>query len=583
MIRLDSCPKRYSLDQDKAVDPTLTLTTVRERLAGLPLSILAETRRIDPGRLGIPVYLSVCGPDARAVMPTRKQMGKGATPAQAEASALMELMERYGFFTFWRRLPGAVRATWSEARRRFGESLMPLEEVVAACHDALSPAEAERVMDLRPWIFLPATRIADGCLRHVPLDLFRQLGEFNGSSAGNTDVESLLQGACELVERHTCCLAARDQPVLPTIDCSADNAGDPVLGELLRAFQANGVTLLLKDFSMGMPVPTVAALAYDPANFPERSEIVFTAGAAANPVKAAVRAVAEVAQLAGDFISSACYEASGLPKYAAPEDADWLRRGPLVPLSSLPSVEAEDMLDELRALAGGLKARRFTLYAVSTTNPDTNVPSHYSFVPGFHFRERDRNASLGLFVGRMLCEEADSPQDVDVALQVLADVYPEAHFLPFFRGMLAMRAGDHAAARRFFARAEDVQPENDARALAAFYHAYTGTLEGDWAGALPGLDRAVALSPDMKEFLNLRGVCLFKMGRYGEAAADFSEIITRLDKGSAVDLQNLGLCHKYMGDIAQARHYLSAALALDPGLEKAGEHLAALPPRDATA
>ena len=56
--------------------------------------------RIDSGRLDIPVYLSILGVDARRVVPTHKQMGKGATPVQAEASALMELVERFSFFTY---------------------------------------------------------------------------------------------------------------------------------------------------------------------------------------------------------------------------------------------------------------------------------------------------------------------------------------------------------------------------------------------------------------------------------------------------------------------------------------------------
>lgn len=575
MIRLLPCPKQYVLDQDKAVTPEQTLARVRQRLSSLPLSILAETRRIDSGRLGIPVYLSVCGHDAKAIMPTRKQMGKGATPAQAEASALMELMERYGFFSFWERLPKAVRATWSEAEQRFGDSLMPLDEIIKACHDDISREQARRIMDLRVWTFVPATRIADGVTVHAPLDLFKQLGEFNGSSAGNTDVESLLQGACELVERHTSCLADEAHPELPTIDCSPEHLADPVLRELLQKFHDNGVTVLLKDFSLGLPAPTVAALAFDPATFPDRSEIVFTAGTAASPAKAAVRALTEVAQLAGDFISSSCYEASGLPKYARLDQTDWLRAGPLAPLSSLPSVEARDILNELLTLARGLADQGFTLYAVSTTNPETQVPTHYSFVPGFRFRERDKNASLGLFAGRLICEEADA-QEATAALRILADIYPDAHFLPFFAGMLALRAGDHETARRHFAKAEPLQPENDAKGLSAFYHAYTHTLDNNWELALPGLERAIRLCPDMKEYLNLCGVCLFKLQRYTEAAECFRDIITRLDKGSAVDLQNLGLCHKFMGHSDQARHYLHAALTLDPGLDKAREHLAEL-------
>lgn len=585
MIRLDSCPKAYSQDQDKAVAPEATLATVRARLRALPLSILSETRRIDNGRLGIPVFLSVCGADAKAVMPTRKQMGKGASPAQAEASALMELMERYGFFTFWERAQTGGRFTWSEAEARFGAALPPLEEIVAACHDRLSPADARRILDLRSWLFVEATRLAgpDGGVQRVwlPLDLFKQLGEFNGSSAGNTAVESLLQGACELVERHVCCVADRRKPELPTIPADPADIADPVLAGLLEAFRANGIEVLLKDFSLGLPVPTVAVLAYDPATFPDRSEIVFTAGTASSPVKAAVRALTEVAQLAGDFNSGACYEASGLPKYSKPEDAAWLRSGPVVSLDSLPSVEDDDILRELLALANGLAERGFPLYAVDTTNPDTNVPSHYSMAPGLQFRERDANASLGLFVGRLICEEADEPSALR-ALAVLEEVYPDAHFLPFFRGMLALRAGNAAGAAGWFATAEPRQPDDDSRALAAFYGAYVHTLDGNWAEALPGLTRACRLCPEMKEYKNLLGVALFKLGRYAEAAAEFADILARLDKGSVMDIQNLGLCHKFLGHTAKARHYLEAALAITPDLPAARAHLAELDAADAT-
>ncbi len=576
-IQLLPCLKGYASDQDKAVDPVSTVAALRSRLASLPLSILAETRRIDGGRLGIPVFLSVCGADAKAIMPTRKQMGKGASAAQAEASALMELMERYGFFTYWERLPEAEVLSWSEAEARFGAALMPLQEVISACHDSIGESDARKIMDLRRWIFVPATRIPgqgeEAEIRYVPLDLFRRLGEFNGSSAGNTDVESLLQGACELVERHVCCLIDRKQPELPGIALTPEAIADPVLRELLAKFHQNGITVLLKDCSLGMPVPTIGAIAWDPATFPGRSEIVFTAGTASSPAKAALRALTEVAQLAGDFNSSACYEASGLPKYASIDEAAWLCAGPQVSLDSLPSLEEPDMLDELRALSSGLKALGFPLYAVATTNPDTQTPSHYSFAPGLCFRERDRNASLGLFVGRMISEESD---DAAPALALLASVYPDAHFLPFFKGMIALRAGDAEAALHAFALAEERQPEEDSRALAAFYHAYTYTLSGAWEAALPGLSRAARLCPDMKEYKNLLGVCLFKLGRYQEAAREFEDILARLDKGSVMDIQNLGLCHKFLGNADKARHYLEAALSIDPALEAARVHLAEL-------
>ena len=58
MITLAPCPKVYALDQDKAVTPEETLRIVKARLDGLDLDIAAEIRRIDVGRLGIPVFIS---------------------------------------------------------------------------------------------------------------------------------------------------------------------------------------------------------------------------------------------------------------------------------------------------------------------------------------------------------------------------------------------------------------------------------------------------------------------------------------------------------------------------------------------
>lgn len=183
-IRLRSCPKGYTKDLDKAVTPAQTISRVHERLAAADLDILAQTRRVDAGRLGIPVYLSVCGADAREIMPTRKQMGKGSSPEQAQASALMELMERYAFFSFWQERPHMIRATWSQAEARFGENLLPLEAMSRSVNDPLAAQQARRVLDLASWLFYPATHLQSGRTVWLPLDWFKLLSEFNGTSAG---------------------------------------------------------------------------------------------------------------------------------------------------------------------------------------------------------------------------------------------------------------------------------------------------------------------------------------------------------------------------------------------------------------
>jgi len=569
MIRLAPCPKGYALDQDKAISPADTLLQVRERLKHTKLDILAHTRRIDVGRLDIPVYLSVCGSDAKRCMPTRKQMGKGASPQQAEASALMELIERFSFFSFWQRMPGMTEATWDEAERLWGGALMPIEEVLLSVHDPLPPDKARQALNLLPWKFFPATCLTTGRECRLPLDWFKTLGEFNGSSAGNTQEESLLQGICELAERHVCAMIDKQRPTIATID--AASCADPVLRRLMAAFAREGIRLVLKDFSLGLPVPTVAALAWDPATFPDRSELVFTAGTAASPSKAAIRAITEVAQLAGDFCTGACYEASGLPKYAKLEDAAWLLEGPRVTLDNLPSVEAADIRDELVSLTAGLAARNFSVYSIATTHPDLDIPAHYSMIPGFAFRERDANQSLGLFIGRKLAEDRD-PEQAAHGLDQLDALYPQAHFIPFFRGLLGLRQGEPGKARAFFEQAYPVQPDADSRGFAAFYAAYSHTLAEEWRQALPFLELALENSPDMKEYWNLRGVAHFKLKDYGPAAEDFEKALA-LDKGSALDLANLGLCRKFMGQTDEAAHCLRKALELDPGLDFARTHL----------
>ena len=123
--------------------------------------------------------------------------------------------------------------------------------------------------------------------------------------------------------------------------------------ELLAKFRNNGIVVHLRDFSLDTGIPTVAALAYDPSTFPEDSEIVFAAGTTTDPTKSLIRALTEVAQLAGDFHRRTSYRPT-LPKYETLEEAAYLMApGPLKPLDSLPNLSRPNLKDEIRPLPGG--------------------------------------------------------------------------------------------------------------------------------------------------------------------------------------------------------------------------------------
>jgi len=565
MIKIGYSPKGYTGEADKARTPEETVAMVTQSLNRHGQTILKEVRRIDTGRLGIPVYFSYYGVKAREMgVPKRQQMGKGASPVQAQCSALMELAERYSFFSFAASGENFTRLSWKEARARWGDQLMPTEEIIKSVQEDISLKKAEEVLDLLRWRFTLALNVFTGREEYVPLDWFKKLNEFNGSSAGNTLEESILQGACELVERHVSALVDRQHPETPTIN--QETIASPVLQDLLNKFARHNIQVWLKDFSMGYPVPTVGALAYDPKTFPGLSEIVFTAGTATSPEMAAIRALTEVAQLAGDFHTGSNYEASGLPKFTTLKETHWLTRGPVIDISRLPDISRPDMGQELMDLTRGLKHMGYNLYSVSTMHPDLEIPTNYSFVPGFLFRERTPRASIGMFVGRILAEEEEP--FAGGKLEQLKKIYPDASFIPFYQGMNLLMQEAHEEASYYFARAEAVQPDSESRALSAFYFAYALSRLDRWPEIIEHLTRAIELDPLVKEYFNLRGVAYFKQKDYEPAISDFQKVL-KLDSGSVMDMFNLAMCYKELGRKQAAAEMLQKALEMDPGFTKA--------------
>ncbi|MDY6851995.1 MAG: YcaO-like family protein, partial [Thermodesulfobacteriota bacterium] len=375
-IELKDCFKTYTLDQDKAFSPEETVTRVKKRLAQAELDILKKTERIDGGRLGIPVYISECGLDALKIMPTKKQMGKGATPAQAEASAIMEIIERYSFFHF-RRNNSFIKASYAEVQ----DQALPFEHLAASVHhDPNDLDRARQALDGLVLSWTPALNLTQGQEFLVPFDWFYEINEFNGPAAGNTLEEAVMQGLAEVVERHVSALVCRGRLKQPSIDTASLQS--PVARELVEKFERRGIKTFIKDFSLGMGIPTVGVLAYDPATFPNLSEIVFTAGTATDPEKALIRALTEVAQLAGDFNSKANFVASGLPKYTDLAQAGYvIAPGPFVSVSGLPDIRDDNIKIEIEKTAKALAGQSFEVYVINTTHPRINVPAVYTIVP----------------------------------------------------------------------------------------------------------------------------------------------------------------------------------------------------------
>ena len=383
-IQLNDAFKGYTLDQDKIITPEETVVRFKAKLQEVHLDILERTVRIDNGRLDIPVFFSICGQDALQVIGTKKQMGKGSTPQQSEASAVMELAERFSFFSFSK----DAKNFFVEEYRNLKDKAIPFELITRSVHD--DSEEAEKVKEIFSAIPLKwtwaynLTREAEVL---IPFNWFYSINEFNGPSAGNCVEEALIQGICEIVERHVSSIISRNRMKTTIVDPAS--VTDPVALDMINKYTQAGVRLFITDFSLDTGIPSIGALAYDPTTFPRQSEIVWTAGTTPGPQKALIRALTEVAQLAGDFNSSSNYVASGLPKFKTLEEADYiLRTDKVIPISALPDLSHDNLKVEIENCLAALSRKDMQVIALDVTHPKLKIPAFYTIIPGAHFRVR---------------------------------------------------------------------------------------------------------------------------------------------------------------------------------------------------
>jgi ribosomal protein S12 methylthiotransferase accessory factor len=567
---LEDAFKTFTQDQDKIIPPEETLRRFRERLAAAGLDLLKDTVRIDNGRLGIPVYLSRCGPDAQRVIGTRKQMGKGATPAQAEASAVMELAERFSLFSFIQDPSQFTDGPLAALR----EPAIGFEAIARSVQDDSADLPlSRRLFESLPFRWTRAYNLTRGQSVMIPFDWFYAINEFNGSCAGNCKEEAILQGVCEVVERHVSSIISHDRLRVPAI--RPESARDPLVVAMLADYRRCGIQLFLSDFTLDTGVPTVGVLAYDPGTHPQASEIVWTAGTTPSPEKALSRALTEVAQLAGDFNTAANYVASGLPKFRRITEAGHVTApGAEVDLSRLPDLSTANIRTEIERCVQALALRGLEVFLVPTTHPALRIPAFYVVVPGAHFRERARGASVLMFAAKHAAETLDTGAAI-AALERIDAALPGRYFVQFYLGLVRLRAAEPQPALLHFRRALELDPDP---AEAPSIYSYMGLASKD-AGrleeALGFLRKGAALDPDRTDILNLMGFCHFKRGEHAEAVAAFQRVI-ELDPGSAIDYANLGVNYQALGQTAQARECFRIALKIDPGIDFARARLAQL-------
>jgi ribosomal protein S12 methylthiotransferase accessory factor len=562
--------KRFTLDQDKVLPPEETVRRFKEKLKEVNLDILERTIRIDNGRLDIPVYFSICGQDAYKVIGTKKQMGKGATPQQSEASAVMELAERFSFFSFHKN----PNNFFVEQHRNLKNHALPFEAIALSVHDNSDDLDkAQEVFSTLPLKWTWAYNLTRQEEVLVPFNWFFAVNEYNGPSAGNCVEEAISQGICEIVERHVSSIVSRGKLKTPGININSMT--DPLVREMIGKYERVGVKLFVSDFSLDTGIPSVGVLGYDPSTFPERSEIVWTAGTTPNPQKALSRALTEVAQLAGDFNTNSNYVASGLPKFRALQEADFvIHPDTHVDITELPDVSHDNIKVEVENCITALSRIGMEVIVVNVTHRKLEIPAFYTIIPGAHFRERATGTSVGMFSAKLITESGD-PEWSIAQLQKVDVLMPRRYYVKFFLGSCHLSMNEPSKALSYFEEALALDAKDEDVASIYSYMGICLKDLGQYRQAIAVLEKAEGYDNERTDTYNLMGFCYFKLKEHEKAIECFRQVL-RLDPTSAIDYANIASNYRDMGNKELAIQYYQFALELDPSIRFATDNLTTL-------
>jgi ribosomal protein S12 methylthiotransferase accessory factor len=323
---------------------------------------------------------------------------------------------------------------------------------------------------------------------------------------------------------------------------------------------------------MDTGIPTIGVLAWDPATFPEMSEIVWTAGTSPDPQKAMSRALTETAQLAGDFNSGSNYVASGLPKFTDIKAAQYITHPEkTVSLKDLPDLSDNNIKTEVENLVAAMKKIGFDILLINTEHEGLKIPAFYTIMPGAHFRERAVAASVGMFSARFITESFDPVQALD-RLDALEKALPGRYYTSFYKGLMYSAIYNYEQALIEFEAALDREPERLNMAdICSHMGACLKDLE-QYEAAIQTCEKGLEIDEQRPDLYNTMGFCHYMLKQHETAITCFENAL-EVDPSLAINYANIGSNYRELGDTKLAIQFYEMALKIDPSIDFARDNI----------
>ena len=388
-IILNRCPK-VSMSGIRVIPPEETLKRVLPLLEKAGMDPIEDIT--DRDNIGIPVYSVYRKNTAKGTFGNYN--GKGATPEQAKASAVMEAMERYS--AELRDDDEIVLGTVQQVRDN-GPMIEPVDLILPA--RVMLGVENENIAWTTGYDLIQGEEVwVPACAVYYPyypdgdLQLFRF--HTNGIASGNTIEEAILHAMFEVIERDAWSIAEAFDRTNADIIIDDENS---VPGKLLKQFEENGVKIHLKDLTSDLGIPTIGASSDDVATKdPELLNI--GVGTHLDPVIAATRALTEVAQSRTTHKHGLKVNANlvkvtkemGYDKIKAVNRLWYSDSGKSVKLSEMENLATPYVRDDIEVVLGRLVDCGFERAVVADlTRPEINVPTVRMIIPGMEVSTMD--------------------------------------------------------------------------------------------------------------------------------------------------------------------------------------------------
>jgi ribosomal protein S12 methylthiotransferase accessory factor len=355
--------------------------------------------------------------------------GKGSTAEQAEASALMESIERYS---------GIFQGDEIRVTKRFtdfapDEAIRPNDVLLFSDAQSRSDqADESAETQTAPDPFDPSARIEwspvwslrDGRFKYLPTSLlyFFYSGpaafqaDSNGCAAGNTIEEAIVQGFLELVERDAYAIWWYNRSQRKEVDLSRFN--DSYVRDLQTQLAETGRKLWVLDVTSDLGVPTYVAILHWMQNGHENIE--FGSGAHFDKRIAVLRTLTELNQFMSiGMMGGGTGEKPSLDGVTPLrlEEYPFLIPNGVEPASDAPFAPLDNTRDQVLACVDIARRAGLDFLVLDQTRPDVEVPVVRVIVPGLrHFYRR-------FGPGRLY--------DVPVKLGLRDRPLPEAELTPF--------------------------------------------------------------------------------------------------------------------------------------------------------